>query len=345
MATEEQIQQAATAAAAAAAALTAKAGQESADTQAAKESDGQDKTTAETYEGNLAASAQRIRDTAKWLIAAFAAVGAILIAGLQLKDLGQLDGIDAVLAAVGAVLGIAGVVVVLFCASAILAAGRVPMTDLTGTSARRPDITERLERSPNLFQPFDSIEQFNQELSERWRTQAQAFLEYNDETKPDEARRAARDRYMVAGRFLRQFNPLNRRLLATAEYENVRSRWDGNRAWIVVGVVVAAIGAGLFAYTSQPGEDPATEEPAVPATPARGFLHLTEAGQDEFAEILGQDCPTRNLPVLALGRSEDGYDLVTDPDDESVCSVKRIEVSDSEGELTGPELPPFEQPD
>ena len=41
-------------------------------------------------DNELAQSSANIRDTTKWLIAAFAAIGAVLVAGLQLSDLGQL---------------------------------------------------------------------------------------------------------------------------------------------------------------------------------------------------------------------------------------------------------------
>src|ERR1700719_2870994 len=40
--------------------------------------------------GAFSDAANRIRDSAKWLLGAFAAVGALLAAGLQLADLGKL---------------------------------------------------------------------------------------------------------------------------------------------------------------------------------------------------------------------------------------------------------------
>jgi hypothetical protein len=343
MATEDQLSRVAAAAAAAAVAA--------AENRTAPQARGgsndkpkQDEAKAPaTYEENLAAAAQRIRDTAKWLVAAFAAVGALLIAGMQLKDLGALEGPDAWLAAIGAALGIAGVIVVVFCAAAVLAAGRLPLADVVGDPPRRADIRERLQRSPNLYQPFDSIDEFHEKLSDSWRQQATAFIDYNDESKSLADREAAGRRYQSTLVFVRQFNPLNRRLLATAEYENVRARWDQSRKVIAAGIVVCAVGAGLFAYTSAPDDDE-TATPAVMASPARAFLHLSESGRDEFAAVLGKQCTTRNLPVLALGRTNGNYDLVTDPASPD-CDVRRIEVSDSEGEVTGTPLPPFEPPD
>ena len=50
----------------------------------------------------------RTRETAKWLIASFAAVGAALVAGSQISSLGSATGGRLVAAAIGAVVGLGG---------------------------------------------------------------------------------------------------------------------------------------------------------------------------------------------------------------------------------------------
>jgi hypothetical protein len=54
-------------------------------------SDSPSSSTSTPQPSSLAQAAERIRDAAKWLIASFAAVGAILVAGLQLTGIGKLS--------------------------------------------------------------------------------------------------------------------------------------------------------------------------------------------------------------------------------------------------------------
>jgi hypothetical protein len=52
---------------------------------------------------------EEIRSTAKWIAAAFAAVGGALITGISLSDLGGTTGSEEIVAVCGAAVGIVGV--------------------------------------------------------------------------------------------------------------------------------------------------------------------------------------------------------------------------------------------
>ncbi|MDP9135593.1 MAG: hypothetical protein M3N56_12300 [Actinomycetota bacterium] len=299
-----------------------------------------------TTEDALAASAERLRETAKWLVVAFASVGALIFAGLELKDVGALDARDTAIAIAGVATALAGVVLVIVSAAGVLAAGRVPLTDLVGSDPRRPELATELDRDSNLYRPFDSVDQFVTAISRSWSDQTEAWVAYHDAPTGSDSEKQAARRYAAAGRFLKSFNPVNQRLLATAEYANVQLAWERAKQAVVVGVIAIVAGASAFAIVSPPEDD---EEAAatVASAPSPGFLHLNGTGREDFADVLGKDCPTRNLPVVALSKSSAGaYELITDPastvDD---CAVARIEVSDGEGEVTGEPLAPLELPD
>lgn len=89
-------------------------------------------TSPEPPQSPLAAANQRIRDTAKWLIASAAGVGAALIAGSQLSSIGRLDATTVRLwvAAGGVVLGLAGVVFAIAAAVRVLLPVQVLISDL-----------------------------------------------------------------------------------------------------------------------------------------------------------------------------------------------------------------------
>src|ERR1700757_5129576 len=61
--------------------------------------------------GTLGALSDQVRSTARWLIGAFAAVGALLVPGLQLADLGALTGSRLAWALVSAGVGLAAVII------------------------------------------------------------------------------------------------------------------------------------------------------------------------------------------------------------------------------------------
>jgi hypothetical protein len=81
---------------------------------------------------SLASANQRIRDTAKWLIASAAAVGAALIAGSQLSNIGRLDAgtMRFWVAAAGILLGLAGVVLAIGAEMRVLLPVQVLVSDL-----------------------------------------------------------------------------------------------------------------------------------------------------------------------------------------------------------------------
>lgn len=127
----------------------------------------------------------------------------------------------------------------------------------------------------------------------------------------------------------------------------MRARWDHNRKRIVAGIVAAALGAGLFAFTGHAPDPPASAaEVAVEATPATGYLHVAGESEDDFTPLLGKHCNLRRVPVLALAHTASHYDVVTDPAGiDPDCKTQRLEVSEEDGEITGRPLPPFEQPE
>ena len=78
----------------------------------------------------LESSQRAIRDTTKWLVAAAAAVGAVVVAGLQLSHLPT--GFWATVAALGGfVIALTGVAVVIFSAAGVLSVGYTTLGELS----------------------------------------------------------------------------------------------------------------------------------------------------------------------------------------------------------------------
>jgi uncharacterized protein YjbI with pentapeptide repeats len=103
--------------------------------------------------GILDALAERVRESAVWLVSAFGAVGLLLIPGLQLADLGKLDGsrlwIAVGSAAVAAVaLGLGAALIAPF-----LRSNATTIADLAAaTGSRERAVVAALDANPTLFQ-------------------------------------------------------------------------------------------------------------------------------------------------------------------------------------------------
>jgi hypothetical protein len=72
----------------------------------------------------------RIRDTAKWLVTGFGALGSALIASLQLSNLAQVTGHNRTWALIGFGAAIAGVLIALLAAASVLVAVRVSFAEI-----------------------------------------------------------------------------------------------------------------------------------------------------------------------------------------------------------------------
>jgi hypothetical protein len=92
---------------------------------------------------------QETRTTAKWVVAAFAGVGGVLLSGIGLSSLGNLEGERLGLAAAALTLGIAAVVLAVYLAADVLTPTPVTLNDLAsferGRNSRRRDAGERSE--------------------------------------------------------------------------------------------------------------------------------------------------------------------------------------------------------
>jgi hypothetical protein len=90
--------------------------------------------TSATAQSGLAAAADRLRSSAKWLIASFGAVAAVVVAGISLSDLGGLSGdtpgYRLAWAVGGAFAAIVGVLGALARAIALAAASAMTIDDL-----------------------------------------------------------------------------------------------------------------------------------------------------------------------------------------------------------------------
>jgi Pentapeptide repeats (8 copies) len=123
----------------------------------------------------LDAAAEKLRGSAKWLIGAFGAIGAVLVTGIQFSSLGSADGWDLALGLVGVGLVFGGVALALYSIASILAPRGKTLSELTAAEARadaptRPDPTvarvdpviKFFRDNPELLRAFGTVGELKQ---------------------------------------------------------------------------------------------------------------------------------------------------------------------------------------
>ncbi len=287
------------------------------------------------------AAANRVRDTAKWLIVSFAAVGGVLVAGSQLSSLGSLRAQDPRfwVALTGAVVALTGVVVAIAKVIDVLVMDPLSLKTLT-LDPRYADTRRALEKDPFLV-PSGNMEAFLERFLEAQRRQRnaselhyEAVRKYLDHrTAPplaDHAEfkqlsdkvRLETDNEMIESRVAQD-------ILAIAALLHISQAFDHAKRWIVGATAVAAIGIVAFAAAANPGT---TQGPKAVAKGTKTEVSLTEYGRRTLQPVLGFACSRRMLAAIVLDVSAAGVEVVTIP--ESSCASVRFVLSPRLGVLS-----------
>lgn len=258
----------------------------------------------------LDAAADRIRETAKWLTVAFAAIGAIMIAGSQLSSIGSLELWTSRFwwSVVGGALAAAGALAALVATAWALTA---PAITLRSLAERAPKGADNAVKDDTLLQgyqnPKDLADTYAKALRKRKSTLDAHHAHLEDPALADKARAA--DARVV------QLHGVGQGLVTVASYQQLSHRWKVAVRWIVGGGLAAAVGLGLFAWASNPPAE-ATASAAAPnvvGTAETKAVTLTQGGVEALATKLGSGCNTAApLAVVVLGETSAGPDVLID---------------------------------
>lgn len=284
---------------------------------------------------------EKIRETARWLIKGFGALGAVLVASLQLSDIGDLTGADRTAAIISFFVGMMGVLVALLAAAFVLAADQVQLQDLTGRSTLGRFVNEHRD----LLAGFPTVDALVTEYRSAVRARLAAAgapdstTPFKVEQVPGGAGAPASDppaeveerppvQYDTDR--LRLLNSIVQIVLQAAIFEKVRRTWTRQvLPLIALGVVLATLGMGVFAAHVT---DAAEVVPAVAETPVPAVVDLTPAAEAREGASLGSGCNLSDMEAVVLASSDKAIELLTTDDR---CRTRRFEVAPNEVAVTG----------
>jgi hypothetical protein len=257
-------------------------------------------------QGTLGQAAERIRESAKWLIATFGAVGAILVAGLQLSQIGHLSGEGnrlgwAVLALAVALLG---VVLAIGAASSVVMKSFVSLKSLS-EAAPGSDEKKPVEGDIGLLGGYETVEGLKEAYDSAITSRRQAFEEYFKNTGDT----AKRDAAQAADQWAVLLGQAQTHAVDRASFSLVRSAYRRARWLILLGALLAAAGIALFGWAANPPDTAAV--PVVVHTPTEVIAHIDPEDRPPLQAVLGSKCDLSALDAVAVGEQGETYHLAS----------------------------------
>lgn len=274
-------------------------------------------------------SGAQIRETAKWLTVSLAALGAVLVAGSQLSDLGSLKpwGGRFWWALSGAGVAAAGTGAILALSIWVATTPHLGMTQILRLGEKHGALKDLWTDRRALFN-HDSMTELaaahTKALKERDAALVALAAKPPPNPPPDLAGLNARLKYIdqvVSG------------VRKTATYRLLSWRWRRAGVGLIGAGLLVGAGIGVFAWAANPPEDVVASSlnPTVLAKPTVAKLTLTEDGQEALRHAAGKSCRL-NAPVrvLVLGKTAAGVDVLVQ---QKRCSVIRFVVVPAWGSL------------
>lgn len=288
----------------------------------------------------LATAAERIRGSAQWLLGAFAAVGAILAAGLQITSIGDLDtgdGIRFAVALAGVALAVLGIIIAVAAAASVATRSDVSLPILIQQPGSKA--AEMVAADTALRQGL-GLDVIQQRLTDA-ATSAGATYDAivilgnpgSDATKQAQAA-ALRVEYDRQVAELNRMRRLRADILDVASFYRVKEAFGDGKQWMIGGAVAAAIGITAFAWGANAPEPKSLDGGTVlPKTPSEVTIILNAKGVQEFGPPLRktEDCDLTKLSAIAFAVDHQTYDVVTVSTDD--CNVVRMSVSADQGRV------------
>jgi hypothetical protein len=273
----------------------------------------------------LTRAADRIRATAQWLITAFAAVAAVLVAGSQLSDIGHLGGWRLAVAFISVVIAVAAVAYAIGQAAGVATAGRVSLGDLANPNETTlNDVRQRVNGDPALLAGYGDVAALSTDyaatLSQRKAALADYYANVGNQGKETTAR--------VADAQAQAVDQAVQRLLNVASFYTLSKKFNDSRPRMFVGALVGALAIVGFAWAAHPPDK--KTKPAV-AAPAEVTIKLTKEGKKLLSAPLGKQCVARSVPAIVLATTAGTAEVVTLP--RGGCRIRRFTVSADVGTI------------
>jgi uncharacterized membrane protein len=260
----------------------------------------------------LAPAADRLRESARWLVIAFGAVAAVVFTGIGIAGFGSLDPDTAPTqfwtALVGAGAALVGVLGALLVAMSLAAASTLTIAELCARPADESmrAVRTALKKDPILVPWGNDIGTFVAEMGQAEKAFDENQKVWATSTEIDPLKAFANR----AAERLTRLGRVQTIVMETASYLRLRHRFATARWWIFGFLALAAAGATAFVWATGAA---ATE--SVPVRASAATWTVPDDDREIVGRQLGASCAYAldEVPVVILGEQGDGKeaDIVT----------------------------------
>jgi hypothetical protein len=292
----------------------------------------------------LSGSAGRIRETTKWIIAGFAAIGALLVAGTQLSSIGDVDWTSQRGAAAmgGGVVAVVGISLAVWHASRVLTAGPIALADVTESRASKT-VRKLIDDNVSLRAGFPNVTslqiEYNRAVQDRTAAAKALFRPPTPTAGPPSPTTVApasaatsRQQFRNATNEYRFLDGAVALLLRNASELEVRQQFTSARPWLFAGALLAAVGIGFFTWGINP---PASSDNAPRTVTLAPLDVITVSLTPEGARLLGADlgsgCDIQRLRIAVPRGITDAVEAISVPD--GACNAVRFRLDAATGTI------------
>jgi hypothetical protein len=270
-------------------------------------------------EGPLSKAGERIRESAKWLIVSFAAVGAILAAGLQIANIGELRGLRLTWAIGGLAAVILGVVIAIRAAGGVVTQSFVSLGWLSQQASDHPAM-DGVEGDRGLLGGFESVDALKTAYDDAVAERKAALTNYYKDPTNEEKRLKAD----AAQKWVRALDQSQIHVIERASFSKLSDAYKKAGIAIAFGAVLVAVGITAFGW----GANPPEEEMAPIVIPAATevVVNVDEEDRAELQEILGANCDlsaVQGVAVEAIGETYRVASVATPECESALFTVSR----------------------
>jgi hypothetical protein len=301
-----------------------------------------------------AQSSETIRETTKWLTTAFAGVAAVLVAGLQLRDLAQLhESVGRLLLAlIGLVAALLSVGWIIVLSSDVLTSRYLTFDQLINQWLRaQQEAVRQAGRGAKRREPLPAwlYDPLIKELQDDWqslvqnaaddlgdlhRKRREAFEAVANlrQRSPHEGREGGVDPTTLEERAL-YYEQLTERVVDYANEYTIGQAFRRFRSDSLWAGSIVVLGVILYAWSVN-APDKVTIKVASPMPVS---IVLTSDGQAKLASVLGKNCVAKPIKAMAIGGQFPSPEVVVLPS--AACQSRRLRITDELG-ATIPDVPP-----
>lgn len=261
------------------------------------------------------------RKASQWLLGAFAAVGAAMLAGLQLTGLGKLEDEELVLAIVCVIVAVAAVGVAIFFCARVLTPRQVTVGSLTEDERVNRDLKGDMILNNLVAKPADLGAAVVQARL-AWK---QAWDAPDAETPGSPANKnalAVQEPYLALVKVTREVQEY-------ATWAKVDSVWK--QAQIATAICAALALAGMLGFAYLASKEPAFSPGATNANAATEVeLGFDGDRQAALKPVLGGDCDLASVRAILIDSDPEKsqFEVVSIP--ENGCEAKRMTVDETQ---------------